>query len=181
MRKAASEWKHDGSRKTDVGRVQKRQSSTHVFLQSRNASESRSARRRFQVRSDTVGVEEDQVKTCEVYDVKVLGILGSGRRHVQRETSTDRRCCEARGLSDESEAANSAAMKKDELSQDEEILGPEEANQFRSFAVKLSGISLDTSECNTRRREGVQEICELDTAKLERSQDSWAAFETREN
>ena len=51
-------------------------------------------------------------------------------------------------LNDESKTVNSAAMKKQELSQDEdkEVLGAEEAKQFRSLTATLNYMSLDRSD-----------------------------------
>ena len=58
-------------------------------------------------------------------------------------------------------------MKKEKLSQDEdqEILGAEEAKQFRSLAATLNFMR------------GVQENGESDTEKLERPQESWEILE----
>ena len=76
--------------KPDDGRFWKRQSSTRDVLPSRDASESRRARRRLHVFTGTESELRKIIsKLCEWYGVKVPGILkvpgvpGSGRRDVQ--------------------------------------------------------------------------------------------------
>ena len=98
-------------------------------------------------------------KICERYDVKVRGILGSGRRDVQEieilrwteqglgyESGDKHRQVLLRdlGLNDDTKTGNSAAMEELSKDEDEEILG-EEAKQFRSLAAMTKCMSLDRS------------------------------------
>ena len=104
--------------------------------------------------------------TCEWYDVKVRGILGSGRRDVQEVEilGTTLRCTEqgleyqagdkhrqaflrGLGLNDDSKTVNIEAMKEEELRQDEdeEILGAEEARQLTSLAATLNHMCVGRS------------------------------------
>ena len=77
------------------------------------------------------------------------------------------------GLHDDSKTVDSAAMKKEELShdEDEDILGAEEAKHVRSLAAMLNFM-----RCAMRGEGGVQEHGASDAGKLERSQESWEAI-----
>ena len=94
----------------------------------------------------------------EWYDVKVRGILGSGKRDVHEIEILDRNptwtheglefegsdkhrraLLEGLGLNEESKAVSSAAVKPEEIDQEEdtEILDASETKRFRSLAATL--------------------------------------------
>ena len=78
-------------------------------------------------------------------------------------------------LSDDSKTVNSAAMKEEELCQDEdeEILGAEEAKQFRSLSATFNYMSLDRSDVQY----AAKEVCKKMANPTRRS---WKVLEKAE-
>ena len=114
----------------------------------------------------------------EWYDVKVRGVLGSGKRDVheieilgRNLTWTEegleyegsdkhrRALLEGLGLNEESKAVNSAAMKPEEIGQEEdtEVLDASEAKRFRSLAATLNYMSSDRSDVQC----AAKEVCKM--------------------
>ena len=112
----------------------------------------------------------------EWYDIKVRGILGSGKRDVheievlgrkltwteegleyQGSDKQRRALLEGLGLNEQSKAVNSAAVKPEEIGQEEdtEMLDGSETKRFRSLAATLNFMSSDRSDvqyaANARR------------------------------
>ena len=104
---------------------------------------------------------------CEWHDVKVRGILGSGKRDVREmeilgwslrwtdeglayEASDKRRqaLLVGLGLSEESKTVNSAAVKPEEPGQEEDanMLDEAQRKQFKNLAATLNYMSLDRSD-----------------------------------
>ena len=70
-------------KKIGGGWVSTRQSCVDDFLPSQDAGASRRARRRLHVRRHGVRIEQSSGEKSEWYNVKVRGILGSGKRDVR--------------------------------------------------------------------------------------------------
>ena len=115
-----------------------------------------------------------QAKMHEWYDVKVRGVLGSGKRDVHEieilgrnltwteegleyEGSNKHRqaLLEGLGLNEESKAVNSAAVKPEEIGQEEdtEMLDASETKRFRSLAATLNYMSSDRSDVQYAAKE----------------------------
>ena len=115
-----------------------------------------------------------QAKMHEWYDVKVRGVLGSGKRDVHEieilgrnltwteegleyEGSDKHRqaLLEGLGLNEESKAVNSAAVKPEEIGQEEdtEMLDASETKRFRSLAATLNYMSSDRSDVQYAAKE----------------------------
>ena len=114
----------------------------------------------------------------EWYDVRVRGVLGSGKRDVheiemlgRNLTWTEegleyegsdkhrRALLEGLGLNEESKAVNSAAVKLEEIGQEEdtEVLDASEAKRFRSLAATLNYMSSDRSDVQY----AAKEVCKM--------------------
>ena len=113
-------------------------------------------------------------RMCEWYDVKVRGILGTGKRDVRKieilatsvkwteegleSEASDRRrqaLLEGLGSIEESKTVNSAAVEPEEIGQEEdgEMLEGMEKTRFRNMAATLNFMSLDSMRtCNTPRK-----------------------------
>ena len=108
-----------------------------------------------------------QAKMHEWYDVKVRGVLGSGKRDVHEIEILGRNLTwteegleydgsdknrqallEGLGLNEESKAVNSAAVIPEEIGQEEdtEMLDASETKRFRSLAATLNYMSSDRSD-----------------------------------
>ena len=115
-----------------------------------------------------------QAKMHGWYDVKVRGVLGSGKRDVHEieilgmsltwteegleyEGSDKHRpaLLEGLGLNEESKAVNSAAVKPQEIGQEEdtEMLDAPETKRFRSLAATLNYMSSDRSDVQYAAKE----------------------------
>ena len=114
-----------------------------------------------------------EAKMHEWFDVKVRGILGSGKRDVHEIEMLDRNLTwteeglegidkhrrallEGLGFNEESKAVNSAAMKPEEIGQEEDtdLLEASEAKRFRSLAATLNYMT--GQMCNTPRMKSGQ-------------------------
>ena len=117
-----------------------------------------------------------EAKMHEWYDVKVRGILGSGKRDVHEieilgrnltwtekgleyeDSDKHRRALlEGLGLNEESKVVNSAAMKPEGIRQEEDtdMLVASDARRFRSLAATLNYLSLDRSDM----QDAAKEVC----------------------
>ena len=159
MRKTESGWEDDYARRLVEDGFQRGRAASTIFYHPKT-----------QVR---VGVDGDdftfagteselrkiEAKMHEWYDVKVRGILGSGKRDVheiemlgRNLTWTEevleyegsdkhrRALLERLGLNEESKAVNGAAMKPEEIGQEEDtdMLNASEAKRFRTLAATLN-------------------------------------------
>ena len=102
----------------------------------------------------------------EWYDVKVRGVLGSGKRDVHEieilgrnltwtEEGLEYEGSDKHRLNEESKAVNSAAVKPEEIGQEEdmEILDASETKRFRSLAATLNYMSSDRSDVQYAAKE----------------------------
>ena len=130
-----------------------------------------------------LGLWTIEAKMHEWYDVKVRGILGSGKRDeheieilgrnltwteegLEYEGSDKHRqeLLEGLGLNEESKAVNSVAVKPEEIGQEEDtvVLDASETERFRSLASMLNYMSSDRSvhedgESHSRQLEEAEE------------------------
>ena len=187
MRKAASGWEDDYARRlVDDGFRRGRAASTIFYHPKTHV--------RVVVHVTTsrlLGTESElkriQAKMHEWYDVKVRGVLGSGKRDVHEieilgrnltwteegleyEGSDKHRqaLLEGLGLNEESKAVNSAAVKPEEIGQEEdtEMLDASETKRFRSLAATLNYMSSDRSDVQY----AAKEVC---TKMANPTQGSW--------
>ena len=141
------------------------------------------------VRSHGVRAEEDAIEDVRI--VKVRGILGSGKCDVREieilgtlvrwteeglecEASDNRRQALLEGLGsiEESKTVNSAAVKPEELGQEEdgEMREGTEKTRFRRLAATLDHMSLDRSDV----QHATKEIC---TKLAKTTRGSWTRFQ----
>ena len=167
MRKAASGWEDDYARRLVEDGFQRGRAASTIFYHPKTQV-------RVVVHGDDftfAGTESElrkiEAKMHEWYDVKVRGILGSGKRDVheieilgRNLTWTEegleyegsdkhrRALLEGLGLNEESKAVNSAAVKPEEIGQEEDtdMLDASEAKRFRSLAATLNYMSSDRSD-----------------------------------
>ena len=166
-------------KKTGEGRVSTRQSSINTIICHPKTQV------RVVVHSDDftfAGTESElrkiEAKMHEWHDVKVRGILGSGKWDVheieisgRNLTWTEegleyegsdmhrRALLEGLGLNEESKAVNSAAVKPEEIGQEEDtdMLNASEAKRFRSLAATLNYMSSDKSDIQY----AAKEVCKM--------------------
>ena len=128
----------------------------------------------FTLASTESELRKIETKMHELYDVKVRGILGSGKWDVheieilgRNLTRTEegveyegsdkhrRALLEGLGLKEESKAFNNAAVKPEEIGQEEDtdMLDASEAKRFRSLAATLHYMSSDRSDVQYAAKE----------------------------
>ena len=178
MRKAASGWEDDYARRLVEDGFQRGRAASTIFYHPKTQV-------RVVVHGDDftfAGTESElrkiEAKMHEWYDVKVRGILGSGKRDVheieilgRNLTWTEegleyegsdkhrRALLEGLGLNEESKAVNSAAVKPEEIGQEEdtEMLDASEAKRFRSLAETWNYMSSDRSDVQY----AAKEVCKM--------------------
>ena len=174
MRKAASGWEDDYARRLVEDGFRRGRAASTIFYHPKTQV-------RVVVHGDDftfAGTESElkriQAKMHEWYDVKVRGVLGSGKRDVHEieilgrnltwteegleyEGSDKHRqaLLEGLGLNEESKAVNSAAVKPEEIGQEEdtEMLDASETKRFRSLAATLNYMSSDRSDVQYAAKE----------------------------
>ena len=174
MRKAASGWEDDYARRLVEDGFRRGRAASTIFYHPKTQV-------RVVVHGDNftfAGTESElkriQAKMHEWYDVKVRGVLGSGKRDVHEieilgrnltwteegleyEGSDKHRqaLLQGLGLNEESKAANSAAVKPEEIGQEEdtEMLDASETKRFRSLAAMLNYMSSDRSDVQYAAKE----------------------------
>ena len=182
MRKAASGWEDDYARRLVEYGFQRGRAASTIFHHPKTKV-------RVVVHGDDftfAGTESElriiEAKMHEWYDVKVHGILGSGKRDVheivimgRNLTWTEegleyegsdkhrRALLESLGLNEESKAVNSAAMKPEEIGQaeDTDMLDASEAKRFRSLAATLNYVSSERSDVQYAAKEVCKKISQL--------------------
>ena len=176
MRKAASRWEVDYARKLVNGRFERLRAASTIFYHPKSHM-------RVVVHGTESEVKKVRSKMCELYDDKVRGVSGSGKRDVREmeilgrnmrwtregleyEASEKKRqaLLEGLGLSQESKMVKLEEIGREE---DEEMLEGTEKTRFRSFAATLKYMSLDKSDV----QDAAKEMC-ADTSKLEQSKKS---------
>ena len=174
MRKAASGWEDEYARRLVEDGFRRGTAASAIFYHPKTQV-------RVVVHGDDftfVGTESElkriQAKMHEWYDVKGRGVLGSGKRDVheieilgrsltwaeeglENEGSDMHRraLLEGLGLNEESKAVNSAAVKPEEIGQEEDtdMLDASEAKRFRSLAATLNYMSSDRSDVQYAAKE----------------------------
>ena len=162
MRTATSGWEDDYARRLVEEGFRRSRAASTIFYHPKTQM-------RVVVHGDDftfAGTESElkriQAKMHEWYDVKVRGILGSGKRDVheieilgRNLTWTEegleyegsdkhrRALLAGLGLNEESKAVNSAAVRPEEIGQEEDtdMLDASEAKRFRSLAATLNYMS----------------------------------------
>ena len=167
MRKAASGWEDVYARRLVEDGFQRGRAASTIFYHPKTQV-------RVVVHGDDFTFAGTEAKAREWYDVKVRGVLGSGKRDVheivilgrnltwteeglQYEGSDKHRraLLEGLGLNEESKAVNSAAVKPEEIGQEEDtgMLDASETKRFRSLAATLNYMSSDRSDVQYAAKE----------------------------
>ena len=174
MRKAASGWEDDYARRLVEDGIRRGRAASTILYHPKTQVQ-------VIVHGDDftfAGTESELRKKArmhEWHDVKVRGILGSGKRDVHEieilgrnltwkeglvyeDSDKHRRVLlEGLGLNDESKAVNSAAVKPGEIGQqgDTDVLDALEAKRFKSLAATLNYMSSDRSDA----QHAAKEVC----------------------
>ena len=192
MRKAASGWEEDYARRVVEDEFRCGRAASTIFYHPKTQV-------RVVVHGDDftfAGAESElkriQAKMHEWYDVKVRGVLGSGKRDVHEieifgrsltwteegleyEASDEHRqaLLEGLGLNEESKAVNSAVVKPEEIGQEEdkEMLDASETKRFKSLAATLNYMSLDRSDVQYAAKEVCTKMAKSHSRQLEEAEE----------
>ena len=187
MRQAASGWEDDTARRLVQDGFRRGRAASTIFYHPKTQVRVVVHGDDFTFASTESELKRIQAKMCEWYDVKVRRVLGSGKRDVHEieilgrsliwteegleyEGSDKHRraLLEGLGLNEESKAVNSAAVKPEEMGQEEdtEMLDASETKRFRSLAATLNYMSSDRSDVQY----AAKEVC---TKMVNLSRGSW--------
>ena len=174
MRRAASGWEDDYARRLVEDGFRRGRAASTMFHHPKTQVRVVVHGDDFTFASTESELKRIQAKMHECYDVKVRGTLGSGKRDVheiemlgRKMTWTEegleyegsdkhrRALLEGLGLNEESKAVNSAAVKPEEIGQEEdtEMLDTSETKRFRSLAATLNYMSSDRSDVQYATKE----------------------------
>ena len=174
MRKAASDGEDDNARRLVEDGFRRGRAASTIFYHPKTQVRVVGHGDDFTFAGTESELKRIQAKMHEWYDVKARGVLGSGKRNVHEieilgrsltwkeegleyEDSDKHRhaLLEGLGLNEESKAVNSAAVKPEEIGQedDTEMLDASETKRSRSLAATLNYMSSDRSDVQYAAKE----------------------------
>ena len=170
--------------KTDDWWVQKRQSSTHPGAQARVAVHGDD----FAFAGTESELKKFKSEMCEILrsgrrdfqDIEILGRTPEWtEQSLEYEAGDKHRHALLRGLGlgDDSKTVNSAGMKEEELSQDEDEGDLGSRRGVEKFGGDVEQHEVGQIRCAVRGGARVQQSGESDTEKLERPEECWEVFE----